>query len=199
MRWTKDKIDKLREMYVDTGIHEICKYFNATKSQIYCAAQTNGIKRSKEWMYKKVYVVKPNIPTQFKVGHESWNKGKKMPKGWGGNTSFKKGHKPHNWKPEGTERINRDGYIEIKRNGKYRPKQRVLYEEYHGVKVPNMDLVIFEDGDRNNFAIENLKVITRQEHMNRNHWINLPKEVQEVIHLKKTITKLITEHGKKQN
>lgn len=199
MRWTKDKIDKLREMYVDKGIHEICKYFNATKSQVYCAAQSNGIKRTEDWLYKKVYIVKPNIPTQFKKGHQSWNKGKKMPKGWGGNTTFKKGMRPHNWKPEGSERISKDGYIEIKSNGRYRCKHRIIWEEHHKEKLNPMDVVIFLDGNSRNMDINNLKKITRAEHMNRNHWNNLPEDVQEVIHLKKTITKLITEHGKKQN
>jgi len=48
----------------------------------------------------------------FKKGQKSWNHGKK---GYMGpnRTSFKKGNLPHNHKPLWSERISKDGYVEI--------------------------------------------------------------------------------------
>jgi hypothetical protein len=129
----------------------------------------------------------------------SWNKGKKGIIIGGKETQFPKGHKPHNWTPDGTERISKDGYIEVKHNGKYRPKHRIIYEEHHGIKLDPYEVVIFLDRNPRNLDISNLKLISRQEHMQRNHWVHLPEELQEVIHLKKNITRIITEHGKRQN
>jgi hypothetical protein len=198
-RWTADKIDKLRELYIDTHIDEICQYFGTKRHVVYCAAQRYNIARSDEFKKAHCYNVKPNIPTQFKKGMTSWNKGKKGIIIGGKETQFPKGHKPHNWTPEGTERISKDGYIEIKHNGKYRAKHRIIYEEHHGIKLDPYEVVIFLDRNPRNLDISNLKSISRQEHMQRNHWVHLPQELQEVIHLKKNITKLITEHGKRQN
>ena len=52
----------------------------------------------------------------FPKGHEPINKGTKGMWNVGGNkTSFKKGQRPLNWVPLGTERINTDGYVMVKR------------------------------------------------------------------------------------
>lgn len=199
MKWTEEKINQLKEMYQYASMKEIENHFGCDRYSVYGACDRHGIKRPADFLKAHVYNVKPNEPTQFKPGHPSWNKGKKMRDGWGGETKFKKGMRPHNWKPEGSERISKDGYIEIKTNGKYRCKHRIIWEDYHKEKLHPMDVVIFLDGNTQNMDINNLKKITRAEHMQRNHWVNLPKDLQEVIHLKKTITKLITENAKKQN
>lgn len=199
MNWTESKIEILKKMYESASIEEIEDYFKCPRRSIYDACQRYNIKRPFEFLKANVYNIKTNEATQFKPGQKSWNKGKKMPEGWGGETKFKKGMRPHNWKPEGSERLSKDGYIEIKHNGRYRCKHRIIWEEHHKEKLHPMDVVIFLDGNSQNMAIDNLKKITRSEHMQRNHWNNLPEDLQEVIHLKKTITKLITENAKKQN
>ena len=105
---------------------------------------------------------------RFSKGHTPFNKGKKMPseiyercKG----TMFKNGQMPHNHKPVGSERINVDGYVEVKtkESKRWRLKQRVLYEQYHGVKLEKNDVVLFLDGNRQNFEISNLVKMTRAE------------------------------------
>lgn len=104
----------------------------------------------------------------FTKGHEPFNKGKKMPpetyaKVQG--TMFKKGQMPVNHKEVGTERINVDGYIEIKvkEPNKWRLKQRVVYEDLHQVKLTRSDVVIFLDGNKQNFDVNNLFKLTRAE------------------------------------
>lgn len=66
--------------------------------------------------------------------------------------------------PIGTERIkDRDRiYVKVAKN-KWVYKQRYIYEQYYGVKLTPNDFIIFLDGDKTNFKIENLYKITRYE------------------------------------
>ena len=105
---------------------------------------------------------------QFQKGQKAHNKGKKMPpeiyercKG----TMFKNGQLPVNYRPVGSERIDSEGYVMVKvaDPSKWRLKQRVLYEQYHGVKLEKSDVIIFLDGDRQNFSKDNLVKLTRAE------------------------------------
>lgn len=65
-------------------------------------------------------------PTQFKKGNIPYNKGKKGIGGWEP-TQFKNGHVPANYRPVGSERINVDGYVEIKVSDPKNGKQSMLY------------------------------------------------------------------------
>ena len=54
----------------------------------------------------------------------------------------------------------KDGYHYVKLdNGKWVKKQRYIYEQAHGVKLSTRMRVIFLDGDKNNFDIDNLKAV----------------------------------------
>ena len=103
---------------------------------------------------------------QFVKGFTPHNKGKKMSaetyrkvKG----TMFKKGNIPKNHREVDSERINIDGYVEIKvaEPNKWKLKSRVLYEQYHNVKLTKSDVIIFLDGNRLNLNIDNLFLISR--------------------------------------
>ena len=95
---------------------------------------------------------------RFIKGRIPWNKGLK---GWRKSqpeSLFKKGHLPKQTRPKGSERINKDGFTEIKidyRN-KWRLKHHLVYEDYYGKKVGRWDKVIFLDGNRQNFNPKNL-------------------------------------------
>lgn len=66
--------------------------------------------------------------------------------------------------PIGTERIKSDGMIQVKvASDKWKYKQRLIYEQYYGVKLTSNDYIIFLDQDRTNFDINNLKRISRHE------------------------------------
>jgi hypothetical protein len=77
-------------------------------------------------------------------------------------TSFKPGQRPHNWRTVGSERTSVDGYVEIKvaEPNKWRMKHAVVYEKRYGA-IPKGSTVIFGDGDKTNFALENLVLVTR--------------------------------------
>ena len=105
----------------------------------------------------------------FKKGHVPWNKGLKGVNFGGKETQFKPGHKPHNWVPVGSERVNVDGYIDVKVHdytGKdskknWKGKHIITWERHHGRKVPDGHAVIFGDGNRRNFDPENLILVSR--------------------------------------
>ncbi len=111
---------------------------------------------------------------RFEKGHIPANKGKHHPTvGRMAETQFKKGNLPHNTKPIGYERVTKDGYIEVK--VKMRPsnpsckdnfvlKQRLVWEEANG-PIPKGHKLIFLDGNKQNFVLENLALITDAEHL----------------------------------
>lgn len=122
---------------------------------------------------------------QFRKGQQSWNKGKKwddfMSKEAQANsrkTCFKKGQLPGNTYPVGAERITKDGYVQVKvtdefngKNGLSRKnwvlKQRLVWEEHHG-PIPKDHIIIFLDGNIQNFDIDNLACISMAENARLN-------------------------------
>ena len=78
-------------------------------------------------------------------------------------TMFKKSNIPKNHREVGSERITVDGYVEIKvaEPNKWKFKSRVLYEQYHDVKLTRNDVIIFLDGNKLNLDVDNLFLISR--------------------------------------
>lgn len=103
-------------------------------------------------------------PTQFKKGCIPWNKGTKGVMTGGKQTQFKKGQKPWNYKPVGTERINADGYVEIKIADPktWKGKHLIIWESVHG-PIPKGNVLIFADGDKLNVTLDNLMLISRRQ------------------------------------
>jgi hypothetical protein len=105
-------------------------------------------------------------PTQFKKGHVPYNKGKKGVSYEGMKfTQFKKGNKPHNWVPVGSERVTKDGYIQVKSQEgcfqkNWKGKHILVWEAANG-PVPEGHAVIFGDGDKRNFSLNNLILVSR--------------------------------------
>lgn len=60
------------------------------------------------------YKLNTGFTGRIEKGHIPFNKGKKGIYLGGIKTQFKKGHKPKNYMPVGSERVNGDGYIDIK-------------------------------------------------------------------------------------
>lgn len=108
----------------------------------------------------------------FPKGHTPFNKGKKKYWEGGEETQFKEGHRPHNWVPIGSERVSKDGYIQIKiQEGQlqknWRGKHILIWEEHNG-PLPKGHAVIFGDGDNRNFDIANLVLVTRRQLLDLN-------------------------------
>lgn len=121
---------------------------------------------------------------QFQKGQISWNKGKTwdeyMPKESqerSRKTTFKKGSIPPNHREIGSERLDSDGYILVKiQDGKghknWTLKHRLIWESMYG-NIPTGYKVMFADGNKRNFDIKNLILVSNAEEliMNQNKFI----------------------------
>lgn len=113
------------------------------------------------------------IGGRFEKGHKAFNKGKKWSDYMNVNsqencreTTFKKGNQPHNHRPVGSERITKDGYLEIKiaEPNKWQRKHRFVYEQKFG-KIPRGYTISFADGNKLNFDLDNLMLVKRAENL----------------------------------
>lgn len=197
-RWSKVESEELTKLYPTTLAKDLAKHFDCKVAQIYNRANKLGLHKDQEWLmsyYKENY--KGHERTQFQKGMKSWNKGMKGLQIGGVETQFKKGQTPHNTKPIGYRSL-RDGYLVEKMEKGFEFVHVLLWKQHNG-EIPKGMFVVFKDRNKNNITIDNLEIITRVEHMRRNHIQNLPEELKEVVHLKKSLTRKINSYGKKQN
>lgn len=129
--------------------------------------------------FKKNNKLRGGIDTRFQKGQAAHNKGKPGNGGWR-STQYKKGSTPHNYLPVGSERINTDGYVDIKiaDPNKWKQKHLIVWEEANG-PVPVDHVVLFGDGDKLNVVLDNLLLVTRQQLfiLNRNKLIHIDIEL----------------------
>ena len=149
-----------------------------------------NLKKSQIRAYKKNHSIKSGVNTQFKKGNTPWNKGKTGLSIGGKETQFKKGHKPHNYRPVGSERVNSDGYVDIKvaDPNVWKGKHIIIWEKHNG-PVPEGHAVIFGDRDRRNFDIDNLILVSRSQLLTMNQ-DNLIKKDAELTKTGKVIADL---------
>lgn len=198
--WTDKENDVLREMYAEHFAGEIGAFLGRSKSSVYAQARKLGLESSAEKIRRSglVNVDHPNkVAHQFGRGHVPANKGKKMPPELYAKcapTMFKKGRPSLNKKPVGSERVNVDGYIEIKvaEPNRWRLKNRVVWEQANGPIPPGYN-VQFRNGNRLDCRLENLYLIDRREQfMTQNSiYARYPKELQYVMKLKGALNRQI--------
>ena len=137
-------------------------------------ATTDNIQNLKSRIKRTGFVFEPAKNDGYiKKGNIPANKGKKwddyLSKEKQENcrkTTFKKGNIPKNHREVGSERLSKDGYIEIKveEPNKWKYKHRLIYEKYYG-KIPKGYNVIFLDGNKLNIDIKNLKAISKHDNL----------------------------------
>ena len=174
-KWTEEEKEYLKEMVVGRTYREIQELLNTKFEYQFNIEQIQGaITR---------YKLTTGLTGQFKEGLIPWNKGKKGYMG-ANRTSFKKGSIPPNLKKVGHERIDADGYVYIKtkEHERFKLKHRVIYEKYHNLKLNKEDVVIFADGNKRNFDINNLLLVTKQQliELNRNKLIKEDADLTKV-------------------
>lgn len=165
--WTNEEKEYLKEITPGHHYKEIQELMNKKFNSDFTLNQVkNAINR---------YKLNTGFTGQFKKGDVPVNKGVKgviyegCKKTW-----FKKGDMPKNYMPVGSERINGDGYIDIKISdpNKWKGKHILIWESHNG-SVPKGYAVIFGDRNNRNFDLDNLILVSRQQLLilNRNNLI----------------------------
>ena len=128
--------------------------------------------------FRRNHKLNSGLTGQFKKGHVSHNKGKKQIEYMSQEsiertkkTRFKKGNKPKNYRPVGSERITKDGYIEVKvaDPNKWETKNKIIYKQYFG-DIPKGHKVIYADGNKLNNDINNLILVSDNEELIMNKY-----------------------------
>jgi hypothetical protein len=161
-RYTPEEIRFLKKKVAGRSYAELTALFNRRFGlEITVSQMGSNVKR---------YGLSNGRDCRFKPGQVSHNKGKHGCYPGCEKTQFKPGHRPWNWRPVGSERVNADGYTEVKvRNPhKWKFKHVLVWEAAHG-KVPKGRVIIFADGNRQNLKLKNLLLVSRSELAVMNH------------------------------
>jgi len=123
-----------------------------SKTNLFALKKRKGWKTGRSGQFKKGNIPHPD------AGAKSANK-----------TSFKKGLIPVNKVPLYSERINTEGYIEIKvpeenphtgSKERFKLKHRWVWEQANGA-IPKSHILLFVDGDKSNCDLSNLDLVHR--------------------------------------
>lgn len=197
--WTPKDEARLRELYPDTKTEKLAALFGRPIRKVYSKANRMGLEKSAAFRAspEACHLRRENNPGvgfRYKPGNVPANKGLRRP-GWGPGrmkeTQFKKGHARSGiavdlYKPIGTERLGKDGYLERKVNDdlplqkRWRAVHVILWEKRRG-KIPRHHVVRFKNGDKTDIRLGNLQLIHRREVMRRNTVHNLPKSLKRAV------------------
>lgn len=165
-RYSVDEIEYITNNVPGRTLKELCSMVNA-KFNLNITEEMLSNFKSKRGLKSGL------VGGQFQKGNIPFNKGKKWSEYMSAEgqrnsskTTFKKGNIPKNHRPVGSERLTKDGYIEIKvkEPNKWRLKHRLVYEQEHG-NIPKGHKVIFADGDRLNLKLDNLVLVSSAEEL----------------------------------
>lgn len=189
------------------SVSEMSKRLGRPLTLVYQKARSFGLSRPRQ-VYtecgKNVAQLEQSKLHRYQKGCIPANKGKKMdPDTYTkcAGTMFKKGNMPANHRDVGSERINKDGYIEVKvaEPNKWKAKHRVIWEEANGPVEKGYN-VQFKDGNPKNITLENLYLISRAQQLKEQNSLmaRYPKEVRDVIHLRGAIKRQMTLYNKRK-
>lgn len=202
-RWSDEECELLRREYPNVRTLVIAEQLGRQLYTVYQQAAKLGLKKSDE------YLAGPdacrlrrgdNVGAEhrFPKGHAPANKGLRRP-GWApgrmSETQFRKGERRGAavklYKPIGTERISKDGYLERKINDdlpfqrRWRFVHLIVWEAVNG-SVPPGNAVCFRPGRRTanaaEITVDALELISRRELMLRNTVHNLSKPIAQPAH-----------------
>ena len=206
-QWQPWEIELITELYPHVECIVIAWFCNCSIGAVYQRAAALGLKKDiatvAQVARERMTPDHPGRAHQFKKGQAPFNKGRKgvtypgcVP------TQFKKGMKPHTWKPIGTERVSKEGYLQRKATDTgYPPRDWIavhilVWQEHTGRTLPKGHAVIFRDGNNRNFDPANLECITRAELMARNSIHRYPPPLKHAIRLVNKLQRTINEKQK---
>ena len=210
--WQESELEILRTQYADTSAKALSVTMQRSVTAIYGRAMILGLRKSDAYLASADACRlrrgdNVGAACRFLAGHVPANKGLKRP-GWSpgrmAETQFKPGARPHTWKPIGSTRLSKEGYLQRKISDTgYPPRDWggvhiLMWKEEHG-PVPKGFAVSFKDRDRTHLALDNFELISRRELMRRNTIHNYPPELAEVIRLGASLKRQIRKIDEEQN
>lgn len=199
--WTTAELRTLDREYPRRSTAAVAEMLGLRLSQVYNMAFVRGLKKTPEYLAsvesgRLRKLDERGRQHRFQPGHKTWNAGLKGIDIGGKETRFKRGNCPHNRRPIGSERLDKDGYLyrkvsdtRVKRID-WRAVHVIEWERANG-PLPKGKFVIFADGNRSNFEPSNLIAVTRAELMERNTVQRFPTELRRVIQLRGALNRQI--------
>ena len=186
--WTEAEEQYLRDHYKDTQWQDIATVLGRGLDSVKCHARKLNLKRKEYGIFftpeEDAWIIE-NVPHYkyeelAKLFSEKFNRpctqymlrsrATKHLHIKSGRQGFKKGQVTHNIKPIGYEYCNvANGYTYVKvtntgiKNKDFRPKHQIVYERYKG-EIPKGYIIIFLDGNKQNFDPDNLYALNRWVH-----------------------------------
>lgn len=196
--WTPEQDAALRERFPTTASAALAMELGVSCTQLNGRATKLGLRKSKAYLSKMSRAKILGVTTRFKPGHTPFNKGIK---GWkaGGrsaDTQFKKGAHPHSWKPIGSERMSKEGYLQRKLTDTgYPPRDWVpvhhIIWRAAGFDIPKGYRLVFKNGDKTRIEIDNLELVSIADLLRRNSYHNYGKDIARLVQLRGAITRQI--------
>lgn len=214
--WTPRDEALLRDLYPDHTTLAVAALLGRSVSKVYAKACRLGLSKSADFLAgpysgRMRLGQNPNsVPTRFKAGQVSWNKGRKGVTGTHPNTrstQFKKGEMngaaQHNYVAIGSVRINGDGHLERKTTDdpslyparRWTPVYRLVWEAQMG-PIPRGHVVVFKPSCKTvveaEITVDRLECISRAELGRRNNvWRRNSPEMASLIGIKGAITRQV--------
>lgn len=217
--WERAAIEQL---YPVASAQELATALRRSMKSVYAYAKMAGLRKSPQWMAERARasVAQPHhgsARTRFKPGQAPMNKGVKRPKGWApgrmASTFFKAGrpaHEARNYRPIGSLRMSRDGYLEQKVSDdpllmpvrRWTAVHRLVWLS-SGREIPEGYMVVFRPGQRTTaleqITVDRLECISRVENMRRNTLHNrYPKDVCQLIQTRGALSRLINRRSQRE-
>lgn len=223
IEWTPERVEQLKTLYPDNTAQIVGEIMGLRTRQIYNKVSQLGLTKSLAfWESDRTGRIERGTTnpamaaTRFKAGHSTWNAGHK---GWqaGGRsteTQFQKGvmqgAAAAKYKPIGSMRISKDGYLERKVTDDpsiYPARRWVAFHRLVWVAtngpVPEGHLVVFKPRmattDLEQITLEKLDCITRAENMRRNSFRTRNPELAGLYQLKGAINRQLNRIKKEAN
>lgn len=215
--WNALEVEYLVAAYPDTPTEALAATLRRPVRAVYGKARALGLKKS------AAYLASPHAcrlrrgdnvgaKYRFQPGQKPWNAGLDWQAGGRSvETRFKPGRKPEeasNYRPIGSLRLSRDGYLERKVSDdqsvyparRWVAVHRLVWEAAHG-PVPAGHLVVFRPGQHTTteaeITLDRVECITRRENMARNTVHNLPKPLAQLVQLQGALNRQINKRSKK--
>jgi hypothetical protein len=209
--WSTEQLDLLRMFYPNFNTENVAFMVGHSLSSTYQKARALGLKKKAELVASEsarrmTQFDHPAREHRFQKGLMPWNKGVKGLKIGGEATQFRVGQMPHNTQPIGSYRLDGDGTLQRKisndrgsNSKRWRGVHELVWVEANG-PVPPKHIVVFKPGMRTDvldqITLDKVECISLAQNMKRNTRHNLPKELNEVIHLRAVLTRQINKRSK---